>query len=85
MIGLCTLAKPGLNMIHYLSFYPWHDKGAYQHLTTEYDEKETKRWVKEFNRFDLYSKGDKIPDVKSLMPYYQGLLEKYAIGGKLKW
>ena len=45
----------------------------------------TKAWVKEFNRFDLYSKGDAIPDVESLKPYYLRLLEKYNIAGKLRW
>jgi len=42
-------------------------------------------WVKEFNRFDLYSKGDKVPDIASVKPYYETLLEKYGIAGKLHW
>lgn len=81
----CTLPQQGLDMIRFHSFYPWHDKGAYRHLTTQHDEEVTKKWVREFNRFDLYSKGDKIPDVKAVWPYYKGLLEKYNIGGKLRW
>jgi len=43
------------------------------------------RWVKEFNKFDLHSKGDSIPDVTALKPYYQSLVEKYGLGGKLRW
>jgi inositol oxygenase len=33
----------------------------------------------------VYSKSDDIPDCDALKPYYQGLLEKYGIGGKLKF
>jgi hypothetical protein len=47
--------------------------------------KDLMKWVKEFNKFDLYSKGDAIPDVEACKPYYQGLMEKYNIGGKLRW
>jgi len=34
---------------------------------------------------DLYSKGDELPDVEAVMPYYQALCEKYGIGGTLRW
>jgi len=80
----CTIPEQGLCMIRFHSFYPWHDKGAYKHLEAPEDI-ETMRWVKEFNKFDLYSKGDDVPDVEALKPYYQSLLEKYNIGGKLRW
>jgi len=80
----CTLPDAGLNMIRFHSFYPWHDKGAYTQFESE-DDAEMKQWVKEFNKFDLYSKGDAVPDVANLVPYYQTLLEKYNIGGKLRW
>jgi len=39
----------------------------------------------EFNKFDLYSKSDDVPDPVALRPYYEGLLKKYKIDGKLKW
>lgn len=80
----CTIPQEGLAMIRFHSFYPWHDKGAYGHLEAPED-KNLMKWVKEFNKFDLYSKGDAIPDVEACKPYYQRLLEKYNIGGKLKW
>jgi len=79
-----TLPEEGLNMIRFHSFYPWHDRRAYTHLEAPEDA-ETMKWVKEFNKFDLYSKGDDIPDVEALKPYYQGLLDKYGIGGKLRF
>jgi inositol oxygenase len=80
----CTIPEVGLNMIRFHSFYPWHDAGAYKQFEGPGD-RETLAMVKEFNRFDLYSKGDKVPDVEGLKPYYQGLCEKFGIGGKLKW
>ena len=36
------------------------------------------------SQFDLYSKSDKLPDIKALMPYYQSLVDKY-IPGTLKF
>jgi len=85
----CTIPEEGLNMIRFHSFYPWHDQGAYQHLTTEYDEQVTKGWVKEFNKFDLYSKGDEQPSKEDCdrmwNEYYKPLCEKYGVGGKLYW
>lgn len=80
----CTIPEEGLNMIRFHSFYPWHEKREYTHLESAKD-LETLQWVKEFNKFDLYSKGDELPDVEKLKPYYQSLLEKYNLGGKLRW
>ena len=52
-------------------------------------------WVKEFNKFDLYTKSTKVPDIEALKPYYQvissppgnipsdifqGLVDKYLPG-----
>jgi len=80
----CTIPEEGLNMIRFHSFYPWHDKRAYTHFEAPEDAK-TLKWVKEFNKFDLYSKGDAVPDVQALKPYYASLLKKYKIDGKLRW
>jgi len=80
----CTIPEEGLNMIRLHSFYPWHDKRAYTQFEAPED-LETLRWVNEFNKFDLYSKGDAVPNVEELIPYYASLLEKYNIAGKLRW
>jgi len=80
----CTIPEHGLNMIRFHSFYPWHTSRNYTHLEAPED-LETLKWVKEFNKFDLYSKGDALPDCEALKPYYQGLCEKYNVGGKLSW
>jgi inositol oxygenase len=82
-----TIPQEGLDMIRYHSAYPMHDKGAYQHLLKEEDQ-ERLEWVRLFNRFDLYTKdgdSDIRADVDQLWPYYKSLLEKYGLGGKLKW
>jgi len=80
----CTIPEEGLSMIRFHSFYPWHDKRAYTRFEAVEDT-DMMQWVKEFNKFDLYSKGDDVPDVESLKPYYQSLLNKYNIGGKLRF
>lgn len=79
----CTLPEEGLAMIRFHSFYPWHKGGDYMHLCNDKDMKMLP-WIREFNRFDLYSKGDDLPDVPSLIPYYQSLIDKY-IPGKIKF
>jgi len=80
----CTMPDQGLNMIRFQSFRPWHTSRAYTHLEAPEDA-ETLNWVKEFSRFALDSKKDAVPDIQSLKPYYQSLLEKYNIGGKLRF
>ena len=51
---------------------------------------ERMKWVQLFNKYDLYTKdgenelrGEKMQE--ELWPYYKGLLEKFNLGGKLKW
>jgi len=80
----CTIPEEGLNMIRLHSFYPWHDKRAYAYFEAPKDA-ETMKWVKEFNKFDLYSKADAVPNVEELKPYYTSLLKKYNLDGRLKW
>jgi len=83
----CQIPKEGLDMIRYHSAYPMHDRGAYQHLLKDADQ-ERLEWIRLFNRFDLYTKdgdNDIRSDIDDLWPYYKNLLEKYGLGGKLKW
>jgi inositol oxygenase len=79
----CTLPEPGLWCIRYHSFYPWHNDGDYMDLCNDED-KETLEWVRKFNKYDLYSKCDDLPDLEKLKPYYQSLVDKY-IPGKVKF
>jgi inositol oxygenase len=60
-----TLPKEALAMIRYHSFYSWHKEGAYREFMAEGDE-ELLRAVKAFNPYDLYSKGDEVPNVDEL-------------------
>jgi inositol oxygenase len=70
------LPDEALYMLRYHSFYPWHKEGEYTHLTNETDRSMLK-WVRAFNRYDLYSKGSARPDVPALMPYYKALVEEF--------
>ncbi|XP_050707350.1 inositol oxygenase-like isoform X1 [Eriocheir sinensis] len=79
----CTLPEEAMYIIRFHSFYPWHGSGDYYHLCDNRD-MEMLPWIKEFNKFDLYTKKQKIPDMKALQPYYQSLVDKYC-PGKLKW
>ena len=42
------------------------------------------RWVKKFNRYDLYTKVDNPPDLKVLLPYYEALVAEF-FPTKLWW
>lgn len=74
-----TLPAEALNIIRFHSFYPWHSAGDYEHLQCAEDE-EIKKWVLLFNRYDLYTKCTKVPDIDALWPYYQSLIDKYCPG-----
>jgi inositol oxygenase len=74
-----TLPEEALYMIRFHSFYPWHTGGDYWNLADDYD-REMYYWIKEFNKYDLYSKTDKQPDMEKLKPYYQSLIDKYIPG-----
>mmetsp|Transcript_14178 Transcript_14178/g.23469 ORF Transcript_14178/g.23469 Transcript_14178/m.23469 type:complete len:284 (-) Transcript_14178:263-1114(-) len=78
----CKLPEIAKRVIRYHSFYPWHTGGDYKrfmNMKTSLDE-ETLKWVKLFQRYDLYSKGDARPDIPKLMQYYTALVEKYCPG-----
>merc|ERR1711936_54711 len=68
-----------------------HDEYLYQvlmnhmdkvgtHIPKEGKDKEITEWVLEFNKFDLYTKSTKVPDIEALRPYYQSLVDKYLPG-----
>ena len=63
-------------IIRYHSFYPWHREGAYEHLMDNQD-RAMLPWVKTFNPYDLYSKGEAKPDVEKLTPYYKDLIAEF--------
>ena len=63
-------------MIRYHSFYAAHRENQYNHLMNDRD-REMFRWVRAFNRYDLYSKSSERPDQKSLRPYYEDLVAEF--------
>ena len=70
-------------MIRYHSLYPWHKEGEYKHLMDDKDFKMLK-WVKLFNKYDLYSKEDNELNIQELKKYYSKIVDKY-IGKDLYW
>ncbi|XP_013789485.1 inositol oxygenase-like [Limulus polyphemus] len=78
-----SLPEEALYIIRFHSFFPWHTSGDYNYLCNDKD-MAMLPWVKEFSKFDLYSKSKDVPDVKSLLPYYQSLIDKY-IPGIVQW
>src|SRR6185295_4969811 len=64
------LPLAALYMIRYHSFYAAHREGAYGHLMNDTD-RETFRWVRAFNPYDLYTKGHDRPNVEALAPFYR--------------
>jgi len=77
------LPEEALYMLRYHSFYPAHKHGAYRHLMNDHDV-EMFRWVNEFNKYDLYSKGHTKPDMKALKPYYDDLFAEF-FPEKIAW
>lgn len=71
-----TLPDEALAMIRYHSFYPWHQENAYKYLMDEKD-KRVLKWVRLFNKFDLYSKADERYNVQELKPYYLDLIDEF--------
>lgn len=70
------LPEPAQYMIRYHSCYPIHREGAYDYLMNDHD-REMMQWVKTFNPYDLYSKGETKPNTAELRPYYEKLIAKY--------
>jgi inositol oxygenase len=83
-----VLPVEGMAMIRYHSCYPWHTGGAYRQFMTDEDHTLLK-WVLEFNKCDLYTKDNDVEEFmkreEELWAYYEPILEKYGMGGALKW
>jgi inositol oxygenase len=63
-------------MIRYHSFYAWHRENEYDWLCDAQDRAMLK-WVRAFNRYDLYSKGEVRPNLDELRLYYEDLVREY--------
>ena len=65
-----------LYMIRYHSFYSWHHAGQYDWLCDD-DDRKLMKWVRAFNRYDLYSKAEERPNLDELRPYYEDLTAEF--------
>lgn len=79
-----TLPEEALAMVRYHSFYPWHKEGAYEWMMNEKDHK-LREAVREFNPYDLYSKGDDVPKVEELKDYYMDLIDEFFPKRIIRW
>ena len=70
------LPEPAQYMIRYHSFYAAHRERQYSHLMNDRD-REMFDWVRKFNPYDLYSKGEAKPNVQELKPFYEELIAEY--------
>jgi inositol oxygenase len=77
------LPDEALYILRFHSFYPWHRHAAYTHLMNEKDA-EMLQWVKKFNPYDLYSKGDSKPNIQELKSYYDDLFKEF-LPEKFDW
>jgi len=71
-----TIPEEGYYIIRYHSLYLWHNNNEYEYLENNKD-KRMKRWVKTFNKYDLYTKKNIETDVEKLRNYYSKLVLKY--------
>ncbi|MGB5553630.1 MAG: inositol oxygenase family protein [Flavobacteriaceae bacterium] len=78
------LPEEAMVMIRYHSFYPWHSGGSYTELLNKKDE-EYLEIIKDFNKYDLYTKCQKIYDLEDVRAYYQPIAEKYLGKGPIFW
>jgi len=76
------LPEPAMIMIRYHSFYPWHTGNSYQHITNAKDD-QYKEWIKDFNKYDLYTKSQKVYELDEVMDYYRPIAEKYLGKGPI--
>ena len=77
------LPDDALTIIRYHSFYAAHAANAYRHLLCDADG-ERLETLREFSRFDLYSKVDDPPDREGLRPYYRELVSEF-LPDTLQW
>ena len=78
-----TLPEEALYIIRYHSLYLWHKENEYSHLENEKD-RSMKKWVKRFNKYDLYTKENNPVDIESLKDYYSKLFIEFFGSLKIK-
>ena len=77
-----SLPDEALYIIRFHSLYTYHKEGGYPDFKNEKDIKMLK-WLKLFNKFDLYTKADSSSITQDTLDYYNNLIDKYIPGGEL--
>ena len=78
------IPEAGMVMIRYHSFYPWHTGGSYSQFLNEKDQQYL-QWIKDFNKYDLYTKSNKVYELEEVMDHYAPIASKYLGGGPIYW
>jgi len=78
------LPDEAMVMIRYHSFYPWHTGGSYKALLNKTDVKYLEL-IKDFNKYDLYTKSQKVYELDEVREYYQPIAEKYLGSAPIFW
>ena len=71
-----NLPEEALYIIRFHSLYAHHTKNSYKHFLSDKDKKNLK-WLKLFNKYDLYSKSDQQYDINEMTIYYKKLIKKF--------
>ena len=75
----CKLPQDALNIIRYHSCYLFHQQDEYTQFMQEKDY-QTRKLLRHFKKYDLYSKEDKPVNTNELWTYYDKLIDKYLPG-----
>lgn len=78
----CSLPEEALYIIRFHSLYSYHKYNEYQLLTNEKDKKMLK-WLKLFNKYDLYTKNNNIEYNENIKNYYKNIIQKYINNSEL--
>ena len=78
------LPDEAMVMVRYHSFYPWHTGGSYSDLLSDGDQKYLEI-IRDFNKYDLYTKSQKVYDLEEVIDYYRPIAEKYLGTGPIYW
>ena len=76
------LPKEALYIIRFHSLYSYHTYNEYQHLINDND-KELFKYLKLFNKYDLYTKTNDFKLNDDILNYYDKLIDKYIINSEL--
>lgn len=78
----CLLPKEAMYIIRFHSLYSYHTYNEYEYFMNDND-KELIKYLKLFNKYDLYTKTDDFKLDYDILSYYDNLINKYIINSEL--